>query len=61
MQMAAVDLFYRRSFLPNFRLETVWNHYFNSAGQEIQWHDAAADIAATKDLFWLLMNKFKLS
>jgi hypothetical protein len=61
MQMAAVDLFYKRVTLPNFRLATVWNYYFNSTGQEIQWHDASADIAATKDLFWLLMNKFKLS
>jgi len=61
MQMAAVDLFYKRVTLPNFKLATVWNYYLNSTGQEIQWHDASADIAATKDLFWLLMNKFKLS
>ncbi|OPZ77962.1 MAG: exonuclease I [Alphaproteobacteria bacterium ADurb.Bin438] len=53
MQMAALKLMDNRKDLINFKLETVCN-YFGIT--EENWHDAKADIRATKKLFKELLR-----
>lgn len=47
MSVAAMALVPVRPSLPNFRLETVYRFLFQNDG-EIEFHDARADIAATR-------------
>lgn len=52
-QMAGFCLMRRRAELPNFRLETVAEHF----GVELEnAHDAGADIAATRRIFEILVD-----
>jgi DNA polymerase III alpha subunit (gram-positive type) len=54
MQMAALKLAHIRGELPNFQLRTVCTYL--GYDENVNWHDAKADIIATKWLFYKLLK-----
>jgi len=55
--MASIDLMEVRPLLKNFQLQTVAAHYGIEPPGD--WHDAEADLYATKEIYKRIMTKFK--